>query len=74
MSQYREKTGKSNEAIPLYEKSVELDGSYVIARARLGMLYLEQGREDEARVQFEEALKWNKFSPEANEGIRMLEN
>jgi len=69
-----EKTGKPLEAIPLYEKAVALDDSYVIAHARLGMLYLENGREEEAREQFEAALKWNKFSPEAREGMELLKN
>jgi len=40
-----EKTGEADRAIPLYEQAIALDDSYVIARARLGLLYLEEGRE-----------------------------
>jgi tetratricopeptide (TPR) repeat protein len=69
-----EQTGRSDEAISFYEKAVELDGSYVIARAKLGNLYLKKNQTDKAREQFEKALEWNKFSVEANEGIRRIQD
>ncbi|MBU2214053.1 tetratricopeptide repeat protein [Patescibacteria group bacterium] len=64
-----EKTGEPGRAIPLYEQAIALDDSYVIVRARLGLLYLDEGREEEAREQFEAALKWNINSYEANLGM-----
>ncbi|HCI03358.1 TPA: hypothetical protein DE059_00360, partial [Candidatus Peribacteria bacterium] len=69
-----DQTGRSDEAISFYEKAVELDDSYVIARAKLGNLYLKKNQTDLAREQFEKALEWNKFSVEANEGMRRIQD
>ena len=67
-----EQTNRTDEAISFYEKAIELDDSYVIARAKLGNLYLNKGQTDKAREQFKKALEWNKFSVEANEGIKKI--
>jgi tetratricopeptide (TPR) repeat protein len=59
-------------AILFYNKAIALDGSYVVVRSKLGMLYLNKNKMQEAYEQFKAALKWNRNSYEANFGMAKL--
>jgi tetratricopeptide (TPR) repeat protein len=48
-----QETGRRNDAIAAFERALELSGTYPTTAARLGQLYLDAGRDDEAKHQFE---------------------
>lgn len=65
----RKLKGDLDEAIPLLERSLELDPTFVPALLRLGRAHLELGRLAEARDRFEAALAADPSSAAAFEGL-----
>lgn len=67
-----EQTGDRVSALPLYEKAVGMDPSFVVARVALGKIYANAKRNAEAETQFREAVKWNPNSFEAHMELARL--
>ncbi|MEM9157505.1 MAG: tetratricopeptide repeat protein [Verrucomicrobiota bacterium] len=61
--------GRLNEAIPLFQKSVELDPSYTPSSIRLGNSFLKQNKFDEAETAYRLALSVEASNPHALMGI-----
>ena len=61
--------GKLPEAMPLFEKTLELAPQYQPAQLRVGRALLEMGRYPEARARFEKALQLDPKSAAAQEGL-----
>ena len=69
LAQLHRTTGDQPRAVESFERSVELDPTYVAALVYLGELYLDEGRAEEAEPLFEQALAVDPASAPALSGI-----
>ena len=69
LAQLHRTTGDQPRAVESFERSVELDPTYVAALVHLGELYLDEGRAEEAEPLFEQALAVDPASAPALSGI-----
>jgi len=64
--------GHTGDAIPYFERALELSPDHMIALVNLGSAYRQQKQWDEARKTYERALRVNPNDAEANYGLGMV--